>query len=661
MTFRLVVEAQHTVYAVTWFPKEIQVHKDVDFDGSAPWSPSGSNDGAGGALLEVVALPSDRILQEVLDRALGLQGADGRVALFVAMNVSLDDLIATAALAQRADQIKLHAIEGLRDLAFLPPTSAVNTLSLDRCNEIRAWNLSGQWPMDLSDLARLPQLRAIYAHAELSLRCDTPLPQVRTLRLDSLGQRNSDGEPQSDDADLSFLQCFEGLRVLQLTCTTAHSLAMVAARVTLEELDLSLEGADGLEAIRSLVALQKLRWTRHDADSPALDLSPLVDCTALKVVEIRAPRLAGVAGVASWGRLEQLQKLTLIADDADTLPTLDTLTSLETLALQGNAWTALPTLPLHSRLVALSLFRSSVSDLSPLSGCAYLADLDLRSMVVPNLAPLSDLVNLRTVDCLNAKLSPDALQPLIQHEEVAITYGSATKRWQPHKLLAYLHGHFKLPKLKDATRTCQVIKSKRRRKGAAESTSHWGGRALLASGEQWPGCQVCAKAMPLFLQMDLEQSVSGPAQGLLQFFYCRDCGEDSPRAYDPRVMLIRVLDAAHELTYAEPPRGTELVTTKDFVGLTKKKDKPTAVDFETLYESVCTSSPRPVRGDKLGGWPDWLDDPDWPVCPGCERTMELVVQINSDKGLGHTWGDCGQAFIFGCATHPSRFGFVEQG
>lgn len=657
MTFSLVIDAQSTSYAVTWFPREIQVRKDVDFDGSAPWSPRGSNEGAGGTLLEVVALPSETVLQEVQDRVLRLLGSDGRVALFVANNVPLDDLIGTMELAQRADQIKLHGINGLRNLAFLPQTSVVKTLWLDRCNEARSCKLSGQWQVDLSDLGRLPQLRAIYAYGELSLRCETPLPHIQTLRLDSLGRRNSEGEAQTDDADLSFLQCFEGLRVLQLTDTTAHALATVAARTSLEELDLSVDGVDGLEAIRPLSALRKLRWTRHDAGPHALDLSPLADCTALQVVEIRAHRLASVA---SWGGLEQLQTLTLVADETDALPALDAMTSLETLALQGEAWTTLPTLPRENRLVAISLFRSSVSNLSPLCGCAHLADLDLRSMVVPDLTPAAGLTSLRTLDCQNAKLSPVALQPLIQHPNVVLTYGSETKRWQPQQLLEYLQGHFKLPKLKEATRTCQVIKSKRPRKGAAESTSHWGGRAVLAPGEQWPTCQVCGQAMPLFLQLDLEQSVSGPPQGLLQFFYCRGCGEDSPSAYDPRMMRIRVLDPTHK-GHAEPPVGLELVATKEIVGLTEKKDKPTAVDFETIYESICKSSPRPVRGDKLGGWPDWLDGPAWPVCSDCERPMELVVQINSDKGLAHMWGDCGQAFIFGCAEHPSRFGFLEQG
>ena len=68
-----------------------------------------------------------------------------------------------------------------------------------------------------------------------------------------------------------------------------------------------------------------------------------------------------------------------------------------------------------------------------------------------------------------------------------------------------------------------------------------------------------------------------------------------------------------------------------------------------------------LAGDKLLGWPSWVQGNEWPSCPDCAKAMDLLRQMQSDKGIAHQWGDSGHAYLFLCFDHPTRVGFVWQG
>ena len=40
--------------------------------------------------------------------------------------------------------------------------------------------------------------------------------------------------------------------------------------------------------------------------------------------------------------------------------------------------------------------------------------------------------------------------------------------------------------------------------------------------------------------------------------------------------------------------------------------------------------------------------------------MQHLLQLESNAGLAHQWGDLGRAHVFLCADHPARVGFVWQ-
>lgn len=61
---------------------------------------------------------------------------------------------------------------------------------------------------------------------------------------------------------------------------------------------------------------------------------------------------------------------------------------------------------------------------------------------------------------------------------------------------------------------------------------------------------------------------------------------------------------------------------------------------------------------KIGGSPDWIQDWDWPACPGCDENMTFLMQLDSlgqlkaNKGLlpeeHYAFGDVGLIYMFWC-------------
>ena len=86
-----------------------------------------------------------------------------------------------------------------------------------------------------------------------------------------------------------------------------------------------------------------------------------------------------------------------------------------------------------------------------------------------------------------------------------------------------------------------------------------------------------------------------------------------------------------------------------------------------------------VQGTKLGGYPDWVQDPEYPRCPKCKTQMEHYVTIASTEWDGmsfHRWkpveeglpdragdghiedarlmiGDAGNLYMFVCREHDT--------
>lgn len=205
------------------------------------------------------------------------------------------------------------------------------------------------------------------------------------------------------------------------------------------------------------------------------------------------------------------------------------------------------------------------------------------------------------------------------------------------------------------------------------------GRPFLLEGESWPTCPNCSKPMALFVQLDtatLPKECPPYGEGLIQLFYCqtRDplCEVDC-EAYAPfsRCILARSippsaagstapLDLAErdEIDRAQGVREAQIIIDwkriDDLPGYEELDEDDLSWDDrgDTVHELE-----RPIAGEKLAGWPLWIQSPEHPPCPRCKEPMQLVFQIDSNDLLGVQFGDLGCGHLTQCPTHKDILTF----
>ncbi len=196
-----------------------------------------------------------------------------------------------------------------------------------------------------------------------------------------------------------------------------------------------------------------------------------------------------------------------------------------------------------------------------------------------------------------------------------------------------------------------------------DEPSRFGGRPWLLPGEAWPACGKCRRRLRFFAQIDLASAPAaaltafGP--GLLQLFHCTACDPYEPFTSAQRVRIID-RDAAAP---AKVPRGTPLFPVRSIVGWQRAiKDYPhREADVALAPEEEALAFRLNRQGDKLGGWPNWVQDPQYPKCPrGAHRLTRLLLQIDSDRALPHTWGDSGAGYLLQCPRHREQVAFLWQ-
>ena len=220
-------------------------------------------------------------------------------------------------------------------------------------------------------------------------------------------------------------------------------------------------------------------------------------------------------------------------------------------------------------------------------------------------------------------------------------------------------------------------------------TSKFSGVPWIGESESWPRCGECQAMMPFFLQLNLsefpEPARAGLGFGLIQLFYCIDCDDgwepfskvslvrlvadpllSAPgRSADQRLIFpARRIEGWEEFVDYPHPSEHELLGlsyTYDFKAepsLTRVECRDLAfvgdgIVDDDLAEKISLAEP----GDKLGGWPYWIQGVEYPVCPTCEQTMRLVFQIDSEDHLPFMFGDMGTGHITQCPSHPNTVAF----
>ncbi len=218
------------------------------------------------------------------------------------------------------------------------------------------------------------------------------------------------------------------------------------------------------------------------------------------------------------------------------------------------------------------------------------------------------------------------------------------------------------------------------------------GTPWINADNPWPECGHCKKILPLFLQLDLGDLPDELGQrfgsGLLQLFYCtrNDCsgyGGWEPFADDlSRVRVVQPTGSSPMTSVVQPE---DPFPAKKIVGWNCLTDLPMPCEHDELglnysYDFAagtlrfecselafdltnpmddCPAEDIAISesGDKLAGWPAWVQNVEYPDCPRCERRMVHVFQIDSEDNIPFMFGDVGCGHITQCPEHKEVVAF----
>lgn len=230
------------------------------------------------------------------------------------------------------------------------------------------------------------------------------------------------------------------------------------------------------------------------------------------------------------------------------------------------------------------------------------------------------------------------------------------------------------------------------------------GAAYLLPHESWPRCPFCNYKMTLLLQVAVADIADvAPAldrRGLLQFFCCLntrempgtgkpECNGTSGWHIKDRNNLARVVVPDGESNADGPPdhatkddyeldlnprhtggagstiarRIRELVRTEEYPHRYEAYVHPIHPDPIGVELRAARLAPKALdaflghsgaaRRPKIAGWPTWLQAPQRPRCPTCDKTMTMIISLSPYEAF-HIWHDA-YVNVFYCATHPQNF------
>ncbi len=202
-------------------------------------------------------------------------------------------------------------------------------------------------------------------------------------------------------------------------------------------------------------------------------------------------------------------------------------------------------------------------------------------------------------------------------------------------------------------------------------TSKFSGIPLLDKNESWPQCAHCHQEMQLFVQLNAQELPAEAQQafgnGILQVFYCtndeQEC-ESECEAYFPFAAstLLRIVDPATvDAKTLDVSPVIDAFEEKVIIAWQANDDYPNCEELEELEIDLSDEEAEmlyeqdyPKTGDKLLGWPAWVQGIEYPECPDCGDRMKFIFQIDSEDNLDYMFGDVGCAHITQCEKHPER-------
>ncbi len=206
----------------------------------------------------------------------------------------------------------------------------------------------------------------------------------------------------------------------------------------------------------------------------------------------------------------------------------------------------------------------------------------------------------------------------------------------------------------------------------AITDSKFSGTPYLIEKEEFPKCENCGEPMQLFIQVNLDQLPEAVrnnyGNGLLQMFYCINedpfC-EVECEAFFPfaKSVLVRIVELKQNIldtaSLAESSFPAKLITgweeVEDYPGW--EEAELLGIELEDDEWNKLEESGYPRGGDKLAGYPMWVQSVEYPDCPVCGEQMRLVFQIDSEDNLPYMFGDVGCGHITQCKNHKEQLAF----
>ena len=204
----------------------------------------------------------------------------------------------------------------------------------------------------------------------------------------------------------------------------------------------------------------------------------------------------------------------------------------------------------------------------------------------------------------------------------------------------------------------------------AVTESKFGGIPYIKNGEEWPLCGNCRQPVQLFLQLNGDTVPTiVPFSGLLQFFYCTntrlECEVES-EAWAPHAKstLLRIVfpEAEHRHVSALPPSASfppqAIISWEEILDYPHYEDAVAlGIDVPDYLVDHIVEAYHPEEGDKLLGWPSWVQGVEYPTCTQCQRQMRTLFQIASEDNVPYMFGDVGTGHISICPNHPEELAF----
>jgi hypothetical protein len=204
--------------------------------------------------------------------------------------------------------------------------------------------------------------------------------------------------------------------------------------------------------------------------------------------------------------------------------------------------------------------------------------------------------------------------------------------------------------------------------------SGFGGRPFLPDGVDHPICPRCTRPMPLLAQLALADLPPGGPQrgaGLLQAFYCPTRDERGFTSCNTELQGWAAFSACHvvRLVAADSPGAPsdagEPYPALHVTGWRQVNDWPgweeqraLGIGIEEDLANAISDAGYPRTGEKLGGWPAWVQSLEYPDCPRCGARMDVLLQIDSEQLLPIMFGDVGTGHVTQCPDHPDVLTFA---